>query len=135
MNPVIRNILVFVVAIFIGGAINIAIIYFGPLLIPFPEGVDPLDSENFIEKVHLLEMKHFIVPFLAHAIGTFSGAFIAARFSATKQMTMAFGVGLFFLVGGITMVMSMAAPVWFSALDLLVAYLPMGFLGGKFGMK
>ncbi len=38
---------------------------------------------------------------------------------------------MFFLLGGITNVFLLPAPVWFAALDLIGAYIPMGWLGGK----
>ena len=39
----------------------------------------------------------------------------------------------FFLLGGITMVAMFGGPIWFTVLDLLGAYLPMGYLGGMLG--
>ena len=42
-------------------------------------------------------------------------------------------VGIGFLIGGIINVINLPAPAWFSALDLIAAYIPMGWLGGRLG--
>ena len=39
-------------------------------------------------------------------------------------------VGLMFLAGGIGAATMIPAPIWFIVLDLVVAYLPMAWLGG-----
>jgi len=77
------------------------------------------------------ELKYFIFPFLAHAVGTLTGAYVASKFSASYHIVLAMCIGLFFLLGGISMVFILPAPVWFIAADLLLAYLPMGWLGWK----
>ena len=47
----------------------------------------------------------------------------------------ALGIGVFFLLGGITMVFILPSPTWFNALDLSLAYIPMGYLAGKLATK
>jgi hypothetical protein len=42
-------------------------------------------------------------------------------------------IGLFFFSGGLIMIYQVGGPLWFKALDLIVAYLPMAWLGGKIG--
>ena len=39
-----------------------------------PKGVDVTTMEGLKAYLHLFEPKHFIFPFLAHALGTFAGA-------------------------------------------------------------
>jgi hypothetical protein len=46
---------------------------------------------------------------------------------------MAYVVGGFFLVGGIAASAMIPAPTWFKALDVVLAYLPMAWLGGRIG--
>jgi hypothetical protein len=50
-------------------------------------------------------------------------------------MRFALAIGLFFLIGGITSVYMLPSPVWYTVLDLVGAYLPMGYLGGKLAGK
>jgi hypothetical protein len=45
-------------------------------------------------------------------------------------MKFAMTIGVFFLLGGVMMVILVGGPLWFIACDLLLAYIPMGFLGG-----
>ena len=131
MHPTMRNILAIIAGIVIGGFVNYGIILISGSIIPPPEGVDMTTTEGIKSGMHLLEPRHFIMPFLAHAIGTFVGAFIAAKTAATHKLNWALGVGLFFLLGGIASAFSIPAPTWFVVVDIVAAYLPMGWLGGK----
>ncbi len=78
---------------------------------------------------------NFFFPFLGHELGTLAGAFAAAKLAASHQMKLALGIGVIFLIGGITMVVSCGGPMWFIATDLVLAYLPMGYLGGKLAVR
>ena len=130
MNPIARNILAVIVGFIIGSVVNLGLIMIGPLVIPLPEGVDMSDMENFGENLKLFTPLNFIFPFLAHALGTLAGAFVAAKLAASHEMKFAIGIGVFFLMGGTMMAVMYGGPVWFIAADLLLAYIPMGFLGG-----
>ena len=130
MSPLIRNIIAVIVGAMVSAAINIGIIMVGPAIIPFPEGVDPMDKESLKANIHLLNTNHFITPFLAHALGTMIGAFVAALIAVTHKMRVAFIIGAFFLAGGIYSVFMLPAPTWFVLIDLIAAYLPMAWIGG-----
>ena len=54
---------------------NMGLIITGNLLIPFEDGVNPMDATMW-------ELKYFLFPFLAHAVGTLVGAFIVAKYTA-----------------------------------------------------
>ena len=110
-----------------------AIITVGPMVIPPPEGVDMSDMDKFADNLKLLEPTNFIAPWLAHALGTLAGACITAKVAASHKMKFAFGIVVFFLLAGIMMVSMFGGPVWFNVLDLIGAYLPMGYLGGMLG--
>ncbi len=69
-------------------------------------------------------------PFLAHALGTLSGAFVAAKLAASHSMKFALAIGTAFLLGGSIAAAKIAGPLWFTVTDLVLAYLPMGYLGG-----
>ena len=131
MNPIIRNILAVLVGLFIGGLVNLGIIIISPSLVPLPPGVDPNDLESIKSNIHLYEAKHFLMPFVAHALGTLVGAFIAVKLAASHHLYIGIGIGAFFIIGGIMAVSMIPGPMWFSVLDLLIAYIPMGWLGWK----
>lgn len=131
MHPILRIILGVIAGAFIGGLINFGIIMISGTLIALPEGVDPTSVESLKANIHLFEVKHFIMPFLAHALGTLAGAFIAAKIAGTNKMIAALIVGALFLIGGIMNVAALPAPMWFNVTDLVLAYIPMAWLGGK----
>lgn len=91
------------------------------------------DMDKFAENLNLLRPANFIAPWVAHAVSTLVGAFIGAKVAASHKMPFALCIGVFFLLGGIMMVTKFGGPVWFAVLDLIGAYLPMGFLGGMLG--
>lgn len=107
-----------------------AIITVGSTVIRPPDGVDMSDMDKFAENIKLLMPANFIAPWLAHAMGTLLGAFVAAKIAASHKMKFAFVIGFFFLLGGIAMFVIFGGPVWFSVADLIGAYLPMAYLGG-----
>ncbi len=111
MNPILRNILAVVAGIVIGGAVNMGIIMlFGHIIAP-PDGVDPSDMESIKSNMHLYQPKHFISPFLAHALGTLVGAFTAAKMAISNHKLMALSIGGVFLIGGIMMIVQLPSPM------------------------
>ena len=100
-------------------------------IIPPPEGADVTTTEGLKESMHLFQPKHFVFPFLAHALGTLVGALVAASVAATHKMKFALGSGVFFLAGGIASVFMVPSPMWYTIVDLIGAYIPMAYLGGR----
>jgi hypothetical protein len=135
MNPIIKNSLALLAGVISGSLVNMGIIMISGAVIPAPEGADVTTMEGLKTTMHLFQPRHFIFPFAAHALGTFAGAFIAALIAASHQMKFAFGVGIFFLAGGIANTIMLPSPTWFTILDLLAAYLPMAYFGGRIAMK
>ena len=87
------------------------------------------------EVMPTLTHEYFIFPFLGHAIGTFVGAILAGLIAANNKMKYSLIIGVLFLVGGLLVNYMIPGPTWFTGLDLVVAYLPMGWLGGKLAVK
>ena len=132
MNPIARNILAAIVGFVIGSVVNLGLVTFVMSVIPLPDGTDVSTMEALRENMKLLAPVNFIFPLLAHALGTLTGAFIAARLAASHHMKFAIGIGVIFLIGGIAMILNCGGPMWFIASDLLLAYIPMACLGGFF---
>ena len=132
MKSKIQNILGLLLGIIIGSIINMSIVTISGNLIPLPLGVNPEDVNSLRENIHLFESKHYIMPFLAHALGTLSGAFIASKIAVTKKKVYAYIVGLFFLVGGISAAFMIGTPILPTTIDLLFAYLPMAWIAHRF---
>jgi hypothetical protein len=131
MKPVFRNILAVIGGIIVGSIVNMGLINLGTIIISPPSGVDVTDMESLKSSMHLFKAKHFIFPFLAHALGTLAGALVAAKVAISHQMKIALGTGVFFLIGGVVNVFMLPSPIWFAILDLVGAYIPMAWLGGK----
>lgn len=130
MSPNARNILAAIVGLVVGSLVNIGLVNIGPSVIPLPEGADVTTMENLRDSMKLFTPVNFIFPFLAHALGTLAGAFAAAKLAVSHHMKFALGIGVLFLIGGVAAVNMLGGPVWFNVADLLLAYIPMGFLGG-----
>ncbi len=135
MNPIVRNIIAVVAGLILGGVVNMGIITISGSIIPPPEGADVTTPEGLKDSIHLFEPKHFLMPFLAHALGTFVGALVAALIAANRKMLFAIVIGLFNLTGGIVAVTMIPAPMWFNITDLVLAYIPMAVAGGKLGSR
>lgn len=131
MNSTVKNILAVVAGIVVGSIVNMGIIMISGSVVPPPEGVDPTNIDSLAENMHLFKAKHFIIPFLAHALGTLVGAYLAAKIAAGKKMNYALAVGIFFMLGGITNAFMLPAPAWFIVVDLVLAYIPMAWLGRR----
>jgi len=128
---ILRNILAIIGGWIIGSAVNMAIIELGPHIISTPEGFDNSTMETLAATIHLLEPSNYISVFLAHGLGTLVGAFAAAKIAASHKMIFAMVIGGFFLLGGITMIFVVPAPSWYTAVDLIGAYIPMAWIGWK----
>ena len=130
MKPTYRNIRAVVAGCVIGSVVNLGLVNLGQLVVPLPEGADVSTMDSLRASMTLFSPANFLFPFLGHALGTLTGAFATAKLAASHQVKLALGLGAYFLIGGIVMVVFCGGPVWFIAGDLLLAYLPMGFLGG-----
>lgn len=118
----------FVSEFVLGSVVNLAIISMGPALIPLPEGVDLSDMDRFAENLKSRAPQNLIAPGLAHAMGTLTGSFVAARLSVKHSLTIALAIATFFEIVGIVMVATYSGPFWFVVADLLRTYFPMGIL-------
>ena len=118
---VLRNVLAVVAGLVVGGAVNMALVIASPLVIPPPAGVNVSDPQSLSESMHLLEPKHFVFPFLAHALGTLVGALVAFLIAASHKPVFAYVIGVCFLAGGIAAARMIPAPAWSVVRDLAAA--------------
>ena len=119
MHPKLKNVLAVIVGLVVGSIANMIVVMIGPVAIPPPDGVDVTNMESIRLSMHLFEFKHFVFPFLAHALGTLAGAFLAAVIAASFRMAAAMAVGGLFLIGGIVNAFSIGAPALFTVVDLI----------------
>ena len=117
----VRNILALVAGLVAGSVVNMGIVTIGFAVIPL---ADPTYESP-------LETKNLIFPFAAHALGTLAGAAVASLIALSYRLWISLAIGALFLMGGIAAVSMIVAPLWFEAVDLIVAYIPMAWLGWK----
>ena len=125
---ILRAIAALVLGLVVGSAINMGIIMAGSGVVPLPDGVDPSNPDSLAGAAELLRPQHFVFPFLAHALGTLAGALTGYLVAGAHRTIVAYVIGTLFLVGGIMAATMIPAPVWFVALDLVLAYVPMAYL-------
>ncbi len=135
MSKYLYYILWTLISLFLGSLANGLIITVGPLIIEYPPGVSFATEASTIQSMKLLEPIHLMIPLVAHAIGTFISAFLMAVYIKKPNLKIAFIISLLYLIAGIYMVFLIPAPLWFDILDLTFAYIPMGYLGAKLGVK
>ena len=130
-----RFLLAIVLGVVVGSVINMALISVSGKVIAPPVGANVTTMEGLKASMHLFEPKHFLFPFLAHAVGTFVGAFIAGLLAPNKSAAPSFIVGALFLAGGIANVIMLPSPMWFTAFDLFLAYVPAAWLGWALSLR
>lgn len=131
MKPSVRNVLSVVAGIVAGSVVNMLLVTVGPRLIPPPPGADVTTMEGLQKSLLLFEPRHFVFPFLAHALGTLVGAAVAAALGSSRKTMLAMVVGVVFLCGGVANAFMLPGPTWFNVLDLVGAYAPMAWLGAR----
>ena len=131
-----KSILLSVLGLILGALTNGMIVQIGATIVSAPLGMDISTEAGLAKAMPLMEFKHFVFPFLAHALGSFVGAFFVSKMRVNRTVINAMAIGFAFLAGGVMMVVMMpATPVWFILLDLMLAYLPMAYLGYKLGQR
>ena len=129
MKKIIVNIVAVLVGLFAGAFVNGGIINVSGEIITPPAGANLKTMEGLINAMHLMEPKHFIMPFLAHALGTLIGAILCSIIARSNQLVLSLSIGFSFFIGGFIMVLQLPAPLWFDLVDLIFAYFPMAVLG------
>ena len=134
MNPILKNILAIIMGWLGGSIVNIGLVELGHKVFPIA-GVDFNDMDSLSTLMPTLDSTYFIFPFLAHALGTLVGASIAGRIATTHKMKFSLAIGGLFLLGGIMVNFMLPGPSWFAVVDILIAYIPMAWIGGKLAKK
>ena len=124
-----KILLAVIAGLVVGSLVNMGLIMLSGHVIPPPAGADVTTAEGLKASIHLFEPKHFVFPFLAHALGTLVGAFVASKLAPRSGWIPAMTVGALFFLGGVISARMIPAPTWFIATDLLLAYFPAAWIG------
>ncbi len=113
----------------LGMFINSLLISNAGLFVAPPQGADLTTAEGIKKALPTMQAIHFLVPFFAHALGTFTAVFIAGSIFPFLKWKFALIFGVINLAGGIGAATMIPAPTWFVITDLVLAYLPFALLG------
>lgn len=134
MHPGLRAFLAFLAGYILGSIVNMGIVVINLLVFPI-EGVSITDMSSFAAHADELQLQHFIMVWLAHALGTLVAAYVAVRIATKYHLVLALIIGALFLVGGIMNAQQIPAPTAFVVVDLALAYIPMALLGHQLGRR
>lgn len=134
MNANLRTILAIVLGWLLGGLVNMSLVDLGMSLHPI-EGMDPNDMEALAAKIPELGFDFFIFPFLAHALGTLCGSFMAYLIATKNRVRAGWIIGGLFFLGGIMVNILLPGNWTFTIVDLVFAYFPFAFMGIQLGKK
>ena len=129
VKRILKNIFAVILGWIIGSLLNMGLVELGNLVFPI-KGVNRNSMEELAIVISTLNATYFIFPFLAHALGTFLGAFIAWNIASSHKMRIAMTIGGLFLLGGFAVNYLLPGPKWFTILDITLSYLPMAYFGG-----
>ena len=129
LKRILKNIFAVIVGWILGSFLNMGLVELGNLVFPI-KGVNMNSMEELAIVIPTLSATYFIFPFLAHALGTFLGAFIAWNIASSHKMRIAMTIGGLFLLAGIAVNYLLPGPKCFTIIDLTLSYLPMAYFGG-----
>lgn len=126
-----KKLLFLLIALILGATVNSIILNVGIKIIPPPQGFDMNNPLELAKAMKVMEVRHFLFPFLAHALGTLFGVIFFTYFSKSNKLFFPMLIAGLFFAGGLYMVLILPSPIWFNVLDLVLAYFPMALLGYK----
>jgi hypothetical protein len=130
-----KNFILFLVAVLFGAVFNSLVLNLGMKIIPPPEGFDMNNPSELAKAMKVMEVRHFVFPFLAHALGTLLGVICFTYFSRSNKLLFPMLIAGLFFAGGLYMVIILPAPIWFNLVDLVLAYFPMAIIGFKLAKR
>ncbi|AWW32098.1 hypothetical protein DN752_19235 [Echinicola strongylocentroti] len=135
MNMAPRNIISILVGLTVGNAINMGLVMNSGMFVSFPAEMDLTTMENLKMALPLFEIRHFLIPFIAHAISTLAGSLLTALIAVSHKISYALIVGFCFMIGGMITIILLPLPAWFGILDIGLAYMPFAYLGWRLAVK
>lgn len=113
MNPIVKNALAIVLGLVVGMAANMGLLMLNTkVLHPLPDGVTMQDTELFVAYLEALPATGFLVVILAHVAQALLGGWIAARFAASRSLTLALVIGALTALGSVINIAQLPGPIW-----------------------
>jgi hypothetical protein len=128
MGQIARSVVGVVAGVILGMILMMGIEFVGQVIYPLPPGVDPNDFEALKALLATMPVGALLFVLLGWFVAPLAGGFIAAWIARRAPVAHALVVGLFFLAGGIAMLMLMPHPVWFAVVGGTL-FLPAAYTG------
>ncbi len=104
------------------------------IVYPLPTGLDPSRPETIVAYLKVIPAGALLMIGLAWAVGTFAGAWLAARLAPDAKWSHGMLIGAMFLLFTAGNLASYPHPAWFWALSL-ATILPAAYFGSGLGAR
>jgi hypothetical protein len=130
MRPILRSGLAVLLGALAASAVIMAVEFLDATIYPSPPGMDPNDPDSVKSAMAALPIGALLLVLLGWIVGTFAGAWIAARLAPRSPIVHGLIVGVLLLAGGIYNMLEIPHPLWFWVLGVAV-FLPSAYLGAR----
>lgn len=130
MGGVMRSIVAVLAGMIVFAFLVMAIEAVGMMIFPPPPGTDMADPEAARAAMANAPMGSLLVVLLAWIVGTFAGAWTAARIARRAPVGHGLVVGVLGLAAAIANMLMIPHPIWFWVLGVAV-FLPAAWLGAR----
>jgi MFS family permease len=128
----VRKILAVIAGLVVANVLLALLEMAGMKVFPPPPGTDFSNPESLRAAMTQMPLTALIWVLAAQVIGTFAGAWVAARIGRTAQVKLALIVGVVETLGAIVNMLMIPHPAWFWIGSLLLL-IPASLLGGRLG--
>lgn len=129
-----RKILFIIVGIITATIIIYLIESLGHLVYPPSEDLNLKDPDTIKSIMKDVPAGALLFVLLAYALGSFCGGLITAFISKSSKVINAIIVGFVLLIFGLTNLLIIPHPVWFTIVSIIL-YIPCAYMGGKVALK
>src|SRR5690349_6438715 len=119
MPSILRSILAVLCGVLVGGAVILGMELIGVRIFPPPQGLASEDPEVLRRAMEQLPAGAFGMVLLGWALGTFAGAWTAAKVAGRAPLGHGLAVGVLFLAAGVANMLALPHPVWFWIVGVL----------------
>jgi hypothetical protein len=113
MNPILRSVLVVILGTVVAALLGAGVEALGHLVYPPPPGLDPSDPDSIRAVMANIPLGALLFVLLAWGIGTFVGAWLAARLAGRAPVVHGLLIGGLLLAAGVATMLWIPHPAWF----------------------
>jgi hypothetical protein len=130
MSSSLKNIIVVIGAMIMGGVLIYGIESLNHLVFPPPADLNTSDMEALKAYMQQAPAGSLAILLLAHASGAFISGWIISRFAASNIRMLVLITGMIWMITGVINLIVIPHPLWFSVADACI-YLPMTIIGAR----